>query len=208
MSFLGDLGGFLGGLVGFGSTAASAGLSYQGVRESNKANQAMAREMMAFQERMSSTAYQRAIQDMKSAGINPMMAYQQGGASSPAGAMGQAQNAMGAGVVSAIETRRMFAELKNLQAQNEVLKKDAYLKEQQAEDVRLSYAWKKVAALPAGEAFKAVKQGIEAIKDIAPGLWTSAKRSWLTGRSINKKAVLESIKNTKRNSARAAFGPH
>jgi hypothetical protein len=57
----------------------------------NAASAQSAARQMEFQREMSNTSYQRAVADLKAAGINPMLAAMKGGATTPGGAMYTAQ---------------------------------------------------------------------------------------------------------------------
>ncbi len=80
------------------ASLAGGALSFLGQQGTNQQNMENAQAQMAFQKEMSNTSYQRAVEDMKAAGLSPMLAYSQGGASVPSGSMAVTQNALGSGV--------------------------------------------------------------------------------------------------------------
>ncbi|WNK13419.1 MAG: DNA pilot protein [Microvirus sp.] len=99
-------------------------ISMAGQQMTNMQQADMMNQQMQFQERMSSTSYQRAAQDMKAAGLNPMMMTGGGmNASSPAGSpaspmvkSGLDADAVQKAVSTALGMKTTEAQVKNIEA--------------------------------------------------------------------------------------------
>lgn len=127
--------GWLNFIAPIAAAAIGGALANKGGENTNEANQNINSAQMAFNaeeaakkrawdEQMRATQYQTAVGDLRASGLNPMLAYQQGGAGMPGGATANAgsmipmQNATQAGINGAMAA----AQIANIHAQTDKIK--------------------------------------------------------------------------------------
>jgi len=120
------LGGFMANRQRSGQSQKDRDFQSQQAQRSMDFSGAEAGKQRQFQERMRNTEWQAGVTDMEAAGVNPALAYSQGGASSPMGASGtgaagsgstaRQEDVVSPAVSSAMQYRRLNEELKNMKA--------------------------------------------------------------------------------------------
>lgn len=113
------------------ASAATGALSFAGGLFTNRSSAREAERNRRFQERMSSTAAQRAVADYRAAGLNPALAYERP-SSTPGGSVAQFEDPVQKGVSSGMEAQRVRKDLELADATIEKTRYEAKSAEKEA----------------------------------------------------------------------------
>lgn len=116
--------------------AIPAFMNMYGMKQTNAANVDAAQKQMDFQAQQTGSSYQRGVADMKAAGLNPMLAYSQGGAASGGGATSTAGNELGAGANSALQVVQARQAMAQSEATINNINADTQNKGEQTENIK------------------------------------------------------------------------
>lgn len=147
--------------LGFASSIGGGLLDMFGASRQNKAAREMAERQMKFQQRMSSTAHQREVADLRAAGLNPILSANKG-ASTPAGAAAPVVNELEGAASTAKSLGDKFGKLEYQKGLEElaILRDQAVVASANAAEARL-----KKAGFQAAEPL--VERLVNGAKDIA-----------------------------------------
>lgn len=98
------------------ATLGAAYIGNKGAKKRNQEAQAASAKQMTFQEDMSNTSYQRGMDDMKKAGLNPILAGRLGGASTPTGSTYNPENTMLPAVNASTQVAQAVANIEQTEA--------------------------------------------------------------------------------------------